>query len=252
MPSTIKPPKSRSAELHRACLIWANAQKSAASLVDLSDVVIEVRRELGAERGRHTEQEHDLRRAAVVFAGAGLDAVAKRILADVSRDLIAGELLSNPQEHPFLKRVARALSASLISGPSDDSSGRPDRLLLARLLMSGDALTEMCQQITDELVGGSFQSVERLRELCNLFGLDARSVVNVRESELRLALQARNEIVHEMDVKLQMRRSRRSRPRDETRRHVATLLEAGKALLEAADVRLSQRSPSTADAKLVW
>ena len=240
MPSTIGPPDCSSRDLRNACRIWRSAQKTTAFFIDTCDAFVEFRRGEGATRGRLTDEEHDLRRAAIVFAGAGLDAVAKQILTDASHALITGAFLATAQGRHFLTKVNRAVRASLGDTTPEGISARADRLLLARLLMSGDALRDMCSDIAGDMTGGSFQSVERLREVCNVFGLDATSVVDSRKERLQAALEARNQIVHEMDAMLQTTRSRRARPVDQTRTYVVTLLDAAKDLLLAAEHRLAR------------
>jgi len=97
----------------------------------------------------------------------------------------------------------------------------------------------MCERVVHEMTAGSLQSVEALREVCNIFGLDAEMVVRRRLSPLEDALQARNEIVHEMDVDLALKtRSRRVRSVEETRAYVDTLLSTAEDFLRVADERL--------------
>jgi hypothetical protein len=100
----------------------------------------------------------------------------------------------------------------------------------------------MCETVVEEMSGGSFQSVERLYEVCNVFGLDPHEAIGPREAELKAALQARNMIVHEMDVDLsQQTRTGRPRSPAEVREHVTALLEAARDILETADERLAHR-----------
>lgn len=105
--------------------------------------------------------------------------------------------------------------------------------------MAPDPRAAMCERVVHEMTAGSLQSVEALREVCNIFGLDAEMVVRRRLSPLEDALQARNEIVHEMDVDLALKtRSRRVRSVEETRAYVDTLLSTAEDFLRVADERL--------------
>jgi hypothetical protein len=243
MPETIEAPDCSAPELSDACLVWTKARDGTASFLAQHTKEVARRRDAGSSRGSLTDSEQDLLRAALVFAGAGLDAVVKQVLQDAGGLLISSHFLGTTEGEYFLKKVARLLRAPMVTGGEDDEvpgrQGSP--VLLARLLMSDEPRTEICTRIIEEMTGGSFQSVERLREACNVFGLSPEAILRPQAQELREALDARNQIVHEMDVDLSIpNRSRRQRRKNPTGKHVKTLLQTAATLLQVADQRLCE------------
>jgi hypothetical protein len=74
------------------------------AVLETLDVVRQVRKQKGGDiRGRLTANEEDLLRASVVFTGAGLDAVLKRLI----RDTLPGLLGANDQAHEKFEAFAR-------------------------------------------------------------------------------------------------------------------------------------------------
>lgn len=231
-----------SSQLRNAKLVWERDRGAANFLLRQCDEVVEQRRRLeGKKRGLLTDNEQELLRAAIVFAGAGLDAVVKQVLKDAGRQLVTPQFLAGSEGKRFLQRVARKLRGAAGPSESDEVGGAAKEagVLLARLLMSENPRAEICQEIVEEMTGGSFQSVERLKEVCNLFGLDCGQVVTERKDKLGSALTARNQITHEMDIDLSKRtRKRRQRKLEEAQEHVNTLMETACKFVEAADARL--------------
>ena len=85
MPASIGAPELSSAELSDTLLIWEKARDAASSFLA---AFTQSRRARGSPRGTSTDAEQDMLRAALVFAGAGLDAVVKQLLADAGEQLI--------------------------------------------------------------------------------------------------------------------------------------------------------------------
>jgi len=116
--------KCQAEELRRALRIHEKARSAADVFMSMSQTLVEYRREQGKRRGRHTDEEHDLRRAAIVFAGAGLDAVVKQLLADAGQALISTAFLGTIGGKHFLRKVARKLR-SATSMVADEDDGVP-------------------------------------------------------------------------------------------------------------------------------
>lgn len=242
--SASKYPECKAPKLRRAVRTWEQAATAAEVFMDVSEALIEYRRSTGTTRGRHTDEEHDLRRAAIVFAGAGLDAVVKQVLADAGNSLITASFIASPDGKAFLSKVARALRGRGASEVRDEGgiAAQPAPILLAELLMSDDPRACMCSRLIEEMSAGSFQSAPRLLEVCDVFGLDGRTVVTQRKDDLERALKARNAIVHEMDVLRTKTSSRRRRSRDQTVAYASCLLDTARDFLEAADSKLPART----------
>jgi len=235
MPAKIPAPKLKSRKLEAARLIWQKAQASAVAFIKTFE-----EKRSGKTAGTSSDAEQDLLRAAVVFSGAGLDAVVKQLLRDAGEALLTPAFLDSSDGKPLLREVSRRLR---VSAPEEDADapGEGKTRLLARAILSGSPRSVVCQDLIGAVTGDSLQSVEQLSRVCGLFGLSRSECVQPREAELRSALGTRNEIVHEMDIDLGIaNRKRRPRRRDEVTVHVRILLETAKRFLETADKRLGK------------
>ncbi|MGV9965084.1 hypothetical protein ACWDU3_14280 [Streptomyces olivaceus] len=169
------------------------AQRFLASAYDSVEAVLEnlgivrlARRQEGGDlRGRLTSNEEDLLRAAVTFAGAGIDSALKQLI----RDTLAALLPVNDASASKFQAHAEARLAHE-QAPK----------LLARYLTSGDPRGALIDDYVCELTGSSLQSAEQIQKVAGALGVtDAK--LRKRIGELKPLFVARNEIVHELDLR---------------------------------------------------
>ncbi len=160
-------------------------------------------------RGRLSETHVDLLRAAIAFAGAGLDASLKELIRTTIREVWKHNELSRNKFREFV--VSHLAPAG----------GAVSALRLADVLTAGRGPhDELLDEYEKSLTGGSLQSAQQVGVVCGALGINQR---NFRErlkdgGVLDQMFRARNEIIHELDLIATGRRPRKL----ETAREYAT------------------------------
>jgi hypothetical protein len=171
--------------------------------------------------GRLTNMEMDLLRAAIVFAGAGLDATLKELI----RCALPVVVRINTMARDKFRRFAAEYLGSKRQGLDFDE--------LASVLVAPtgprDALLE---KYAIALTGESLQSAAQVSNTAGALGISDERLRKrlTANSELDLMFRARNQIVHELDLTPNGLRSRRI---DETTRWVTEALGIGQAIVNA-------------------
>lgn len=178
------PAKPNHAPLQNAYSILLNAIDSAQSFFDAFDKVCPAR---GAD-GEPSHHEQDLLRAALMFAAAGLDAMAKQLIRDALSLVIARDQGAQAQFGEYVQ--ARLLKANAV-----------DVKYLARTLVSANPLEHLKAQLVRELTDNSLQSKDQLLRVAAYFAVRAEELTNDLK-KLQLTFDVRNQIAHEMDVVL--------------------------------------------------
>jgi hypothetical protein len=163
----------------------ASAYDSVASLIEETYPALRAKRDAG--RGRLTHAEHDLFRAAVVFAGAGVDSVLKRAL----RSCIPIQVeRSEPARGKYVDFVANHIQ---------DGDGLNARQL-AKLLVSSSPEQTLRDAYIESLTGSSLQSQTQVTATLAALGLQDQRQLFKDSSLLNPLFKARNQIAHEMDM----------------------------------------------------
>jgi len=152
-----------------------------------------------ALRGRLKETHVDLLRAAIVFAGAGLDATLKELIRTTVRQLAQR---SDVARRRFIEFVQDHLAAS---------DAPINRKRLAEVLASPDGTqAELLDRYERDLTGDSLQSAQQVDGVCSALGItDADLRKRLRDgSTLDQMFRARNAIVHELDLTARGRQAR--------------------------------------------
>ncbi len=214
------------------------AQRFLASAFDSVDAVLAnlnivrmARREEGGDlRGRLTSNEEDLLRAAIVFCGAGLDSALKQLIRDTLPEIL-----------PISKDAASKFQTHAESRLSHDLAPRH----LARYLTSVDPRGALIEDYIYELTGSSLQSTEQVQKAAGSLGVnDAK--IRKRINELKPLFVARNEIVHELDLKAPERpgdRHRRIRSITRTKEMAHHGLETAQQIINAVAKALGSPGP---------
>lgn len=191
------PERPRSLECSSAYTILCNAHDTASSFLDTFEAVRTAR---GA-RGAPTDEEQDLLRACLVFAGAGLDSMAKQLV----RDALPSVVDRHDGAHAMLKQH---VERHVLREVTDESLS-----VLADVLVDPHPRTRLIARMVRDLTSGSLQSSEEVMRVGSYFDVPSPDLVTDPRA-LQKIFNARNEIVHEMDVDFgQVNRNRRSRTR---------------------------------------
>ena len=110
---------------------------------------------------------------------------------------------------------------------------------LVQLLLQADAEATAIDEFVDDLTGGSLQSVDALHKMCGIFSI-ASPMLKKQIQELRPAFEARNTIIHEMDMDFSApNRNRRSRRREPMVAWTNNLLEVAERIVDDVDARIT-------------
>lgn len=213
----------------KARLILEHAHDSTNACIQAFEAV---RRLRGATQGAPTDEEQDLLRAMLVMAASGLDSMTKQLIRDSLPKLITRKPTVRAGLETF---VTRQLRGDAEGGPS--ASGNR---FLARILVSEVARDQLIEEYILALTGTSLQSAEELKKAAVALGIDPQSV-GIRDAELKPIFDARNKIIHELDINFDHpNRNRESRTRPVMTRHANVLLEMGERILTAVESDLAK------------
>lgn len=191
-----------------------------------------LKKERGGKRGMTTDEEQDILRASVVFAAAGLDAVAKQLI----RDAVPALLDSDPKVLDGLETFV----SRRIRGEDEEGEGFTRARFLARLLTAKSSREQVIEEYVRELTGSSLQSAEELYKTASALGLDAAKM-NIDRKTLQPIFECRNKIIHELDIDLSgTRRKRNIRSEDQMIEYATTLLDVAARLINGVEERLRQ------------
>ena len=206
-----------------AFTILRSAHAAASSFLD----IFEGTRQTRQAKGTPTDEEQDLLRAMLVFAGAGLDSMIKQLVRDALSLTIDR---SKGAEENLKAFISRRLARQDTLDPS----------FLSSVLASRDPRDVLVSALIDDLVSQSLQSKEQVLRAASYFDIPSATLApNLKM--LEDIFRARNEIVHEMDVDFdQTNRNRRPRRKAEMIRHTTEILRLANAFLIEVDRRLSQ------------
>jgi hypothetical protein len=171
-------------------------------------------------RGRLTQNEEDLLRAAILFTGAGLDATLKQVV----RDTLVYLVEVNAQAEEKFKQYA---SGALLDG------GDVSFKKLASFLIARNPRQALIEGYIGFLTAPSLQSAEQVGNVISALGID-RPDLRRRVNALRPLFVARNQIAHELDLQRPERPSdkhRRTRRIHESRRLAHEGLEVGQLII---------------------
>lgn len=140
-------------------------------------------------RGRLRKSEVDLLRSALVLAGAGLDAVVKRLARDALPTLLAVGSVETAAHKAFKAHVASQMSNRAPSGS------------WKKAILADDPRQAMIEVYVAERTQGSLQSETDLKRMREALGISVDSVSDVRISSLAAFITARNQVAHDLDIK---------------------------------------------------
>lgn len=211
-----------------AALILARAHESSEALLKAFSLARTVQ---GKSRGMSTDEEQDLLRAMLVMAAAGLDGMTKQIVRDALPTLIECDEKALASFEKFLARQIRPDRQE-----SDQAGGAK---FLAKVLSRPAPHTAAIAEYVRDLTRGSLQSADSLFEVVGALGLWPNEV-GIDPKSLGPIFEARNKIIHELDVNLGAeRRTRNLRTRPVMIGYTNKLLDVAEQVLAAVDAKLA-------------
>ncbi len=196
-------------------------------------------------KGTTSDVDQDHLRAALVFSCAGLDSMLKQLVRDClpwlirQKTQLADMLKAKLAE--WARRRMRDEITSISEPEPDGRSIRKETELLRALAISSDApihtTVELC---VEDLTGDSLQSTSQLKRVLSLLGIEQLNV-----SKLKEAFDARNQIIHEMDVNLKAKtRNRHQRKQRAMLELTKTVFAISVKVLKEVDAVIKQASES--------
>jgi len=216
--------KPNSRQCENAYLILRNAHDASNSFLDIFNNVRKNRK----AKGTPTDEEQDLLRAMLTFAGAGLDSMVKQLIADalplvVRRDNVAQDI--------FKKYIGKRLK----------KGDEIDHQLLADVLGDANPRDYLITILVKDLTSNSLQSTDQLLRVGSFFNIPSNDICD-DPKYLSIIFKARNEIAHEMDIDFnQTNRNRRPRARDKMIEYANYVFKITEIFLTGVDKKLQQR-----------
>jgi len=205
--------------ISKAYLIIKHANDSTKALLESFQII----RKAKKAKGSPTDEESDMLRAMLVFAGAGLDAMTKQLFRDALPLLVdLDEAVANELE----KFVSRQ-----IKGENDILPSATGASFLAKVLVAPNSQEHLLDQYIQSLTGGSMQSVAELRRASNALGIRSK-VFKTSEKQVQAIFHIRNQIVHDLDINFaEARRNRHIRRIKDMISYSNVLLAIGESIL---------------------
>ncbi len=232
MPEFAAPRDPTHESTQKAYLILKYAHDTAESLLDAFSQI------RGGRRGAPTDEEQDLLRAMVVFAGAGIDSMTKQLVRDALPAMVAVLPDARRRLEKLAPRHLRRAGAEVGEEGLSPQSINP--LRLAKVLLAETPREGVVELLVDDLTSGSLQSVEELYKIAEYMGLRPNDL-GEPEADIREVFDCRNRLIHEMDVDFsQPNRNRFSRRRDDMVGKARTLLNLSNRILSGVDRQLPE------------
>lgn len=186
----------------------------------------------GDGRGAATDEQQDILRAMLVMAGACIDSSIKQLFRDCVPSLIKQD---EQVRRSFEEFAERALKQKEVEGDLNTK-------LLAQALTSEHPLEFLSESYVYDLTGSSLQSSDQLFSAANALGLNGNKDLGLDEKKLKSIFQARNQIIHEMDIDFTAaRRNRFQRKIEDMIQKTNELLRIAEVITEKVQAKLPNR-----------
>jgi hypothetical protein len=214
------------APAHEACqdahAILCNAHDAVKSFLDTFETIRKARQ----AKGMPTDEEQDLLRAMVLFAGAGLDSTVKQLIRDALPAVVEQDEGATIQFKAHIEKRLR------------DTETGISRRFLADTLGDTNPRARLLSVLVTDLTSDSLQSAEELLKVAAYFNIPSGKITT-NINELKQIFAVRNQIGHEMDIDFsQPNRSRRPRAREKMVKFTTELLRIAAAFLAEVERKL--------------
>lgn len=204
-------------ECQKALNVLRSAHATASTLLTVHDVLAE----------RNATFKEDVLRAMLTFASSGLDSMIKQLVREALPIVIDNREGAQQEFQKFVERRLRK-----------GKEGHLDNEFIAGVLVRRDPRRHLVEQFVERLSSKSLQSVEGIQRVGAAFDIGSNILIPDRHA-LKEVFEARNQIVHEMDVDFtDAGRHRRPRTDDDMKEKTNALFEVSLRFLDAVDERL--------------
>lgn len=217
-------------ETDRAEIVLKQAKLSIKHFRTAFDTVRKARKASGPP----TAGEQDLIRASLTFAAAGLDSVIK--------ELIKGSIRSLAEKDAEVQKGLEEYARRQLRDDSDGSFAKNSANFIAKILVSSSPYEQLIENYTLHLTGSSLQSVDQLFKASSALGIKV-DIVNEKGKELREIFKIRNKIIHELDVRFDIKagqKARNSRTKKDLNEMSNLLLNVADNYIEAVNKKLEK------------
>ena len=217
------PNQPASVSCQKAYVILCNTHDTATSFLDIFGTI----RRNRAARGAPTDEEQDLLRAMLLFAGAGLDSLAKQLISDALPSILENDEAAGRMFKSYVERKLRRGEDTNYAVLADVIGDHQPRKRLVELYLR-------------DLTASSLQSTEEMLRAAAAFDIPSVEITADPRS-LTEVFRVRNQIVHEMDVDFAVpNRNRTPRAKQVMVDHTNAVFGAAAAFLASVD----RRSPA--------
>jgi len=172
-----------------------------------------------------TDEQQDILRAMLIFSAAGLDSCLKQLIRDVLPKLAKNDENVEKQIEEYCTKQIKNIN--------DSSALR----FLSKLLFSESTKSALIELYIDYLTGSSLQSSDELMKV--LDALSIKNEVKIDVKKLKSIFNARNAIIHELDIDFnQARRIRFQRKQKEMIEYSNTLLRISDEIIISINEKL--------------
>jgi hypothetical protein len=177
----------------------------------------------------------------LLFACSGLDATIKQLVRDALESVISRDAGSQSQ---FAKYIERRVKRSGTDEFERVQLGQPslDYALLSNVLASPEPRVELIKSLTGSLTSDSLQSRDQLLKVAAHFALTREDILAADEITKK-AFEARNQLVHEMDIDFRTEHRRRQRAYGDMVRWSENILDVGSTFIVRVSDKVTGESP---------
>lgn len=219
-------------EVERAELVLKQAKLS---IKHFRDAFSTIRRERNAS-GPPTAGEQDLIRASLTFAAAGLDSVVK--------ELIRGSIRTLAQDDQEVEKGLEEYASRQLRDDKEGVLAKSSANFLASVLVSNSPYEKLIENYTKNLTGSSLQSSDELFRAASALGIKL-NLLNDKNKKIREAFKIRNKIIHELDVRFEVRagqKARNSRTKKDLDEMSDLLLKVASEFIKAVSLKLQAKA----------
>jgi hypothetical protein len=227
----------------KACLILQHTHESSQALYVAYELARAIRsvqkqreskseekKEFATLRGMTTDEEQDLLRSMLVTAASGLDAMTKQLIRDALPKVIEIDKEALIELEKFVTRRLR--------DESDEAESSERISFLSRVLTARSTQSQIIEDYIVYLTKGSLQSSDELSRVAKAFGMSQKDV-SIDHAKLRPIFEARNKIIHELDINFNVPRRKRNLRRAGTMKtYTEALLDVAESFLQTVDAKL--------------
>lgn len=190
-------------KLKKSIIIIKKTQKVVNSLFSVYESVQKSRK---SNKGL-TEKEGDILRSMLIFSASGLDSVVKQLVRDTMLDVTKKNLEVQKQLEKYIERKLKTKNTEGVD--------ILDMKFVSQVLATRSPYERIIEIEIDELTGGSLQSKDELLKIASTFAIEPNQITKNVE-RLKEIFDARNQMIHEMDINLKSASNKRRNRNGET------------------------------------